>query len=222
MALLIFDLDGTLVDSRLDLANSTNEMLETYRASALPVDQAAAMVGDGVGKLVERAFAAARVDAPLAEGVARFRGIYERRLLEHTRPYAGIPEVIRAAAQRASLAVLTNKPEAPARRLLAAFDLETAFRWLVGGDSGFPRKPDPAAVRYLMREAQASVNTTLLVGDSAVDIETARHAGVHVCVARYGFGHLRGDLPIGPDDCVAVEPAALVPVIERFAAGASK
>lgn len=216
--LVIFDLDGTLVDSRLDLANSTNEMLQTFGLGALPVDRVAAMVGDGVGKLVQRAFDASGLDAPLDEGIARFRTIYERRLLEHTRPYPGIPEAVAEAARGARLAVLTNKAEAPARRLLDAFDLGGVFGSVVGGDSGFPRKPDPAAIRYLMREASTSPETTLLVGDSAVDLETARRAGVGFCLARYGFGYLRGGLDLGPDDRVALDPSALGPVIREFAA----
>ncbi len=213
MSLVVFDLDGTLVDSRLDLANSTNEVLSTYGAPALPTDQIAGMVGDGARKLVERALAASSLRVDPSEALDRFMAVYDRRLLEHTRPYDGIPAVVRAAAARTSLALLTNKPEGPARRLLAAFDLASAFTWVVGGDSGFPRKPDPAAVRHLMHEAGATSAGTLFVGDSMVDVETARRAGVRVCVARYGFGHLRG-LALRGDELVAADPAQVGAAIQ--------
>lgn len=214
MPLVVFDLDGTIVDSRLDLANSTNELLEGYGAAALPVDRIAAMVGEGARKLVERALAAAGVHRGLDEALVRFREIYDRRLLEHTRPYPGIDAAIRVAAARARLAVLTNKPEAPSRRLLEAFDLLAPFSRVIGGDSGFPRKPDPAAIRHLIADARATPAQTLLVGDSMVDVETARRAGVRICVARYGFGHLRGELVLGGDELVADTPEDVGRLIE--------
>ncbi len=216
MTLVIFDLDGTLVDSQLDLANSTNEMLEGYGAAALPVERVAGFVGEGAKVLVERAMSAAGVDVPVEAALDRFRDIYGRRLLEHTRPYPGIAEVVRAAAARASLAVLTNKPEAPTRRLLEAFDLAAPFAWVIGGDSGFPRKPDPESLRHLAREANVDAPHVLFVGDSMIDIETARRAGVRMCVARYGFGHLRGELVLSGDELVADCPADVGQVIDRF------
>ena len=117
-ALVIFDLDGTLIDSRRDLAESTNEMLASYGAAALPIDEVAAMVGEGAKVLVERALAAAGLDPAAPGALDRFRAVYDRRLFEHTRPYAGIDIVVRDAAAGAALAVLSNKPEAPSRRLL--------------------------------------------------------------------------------------------------------
>jgi phosphoglycolate phosphatase len=210
MSLIVFDLDGTLVDSSLDLANSTNDMLQSYGAPALPTAAIVAMVGEGARVLVERALAAsglAPAIPPINEALDRFRSHYDRRLIEHTRPYPGIVDVVQAAAQRAPLAVLTNKPEAPTRRLLETFDLAASFTWVIGGDSGFPRKPDPAALRYLMHEANATADAALMVGDSMIDVETARRAGVRVCVARYGFGHLRGELVLRGDELIAMEPA---------------
>src|SRR5262245_35429440 len=214
-ALVIFDLDGTLIDSRRDLAESTNEMLASYGAPPLPIDDVAAMVGEGAKVLVERALAAAGLNPGAPEALDRFRAIYDRRLFEHTRPYPGIVDVVRAAAARAALAVLSNKPEAPSRRLLDGFDLSASFRWVVGGDGPFPRKPDPAAVAFLRTEADASAGRTLLVGDSTIDVETARRAGVRLCVARYGFGRLDAQaIAVGTE--VAATPADVGVAIARF------
>jgi phosphoglycolate phosphatase len=214
--LIVFDLDGTLVDSVRDLADSTNDMLSGYGGAPLPVDDVSRMVGDGARMLVSRALAAAGLDRPLEDAFERFLAAYDRRLLETTRPYDGIPDVVRSAARRAPLAVLTNKPEAPARRLLDAFDLSASFSWVVGGDSGFPRKPDPASLRHLLHEAGSSPDATLLVGDSKIDVETARRAGVRLCFARYGFGRVRGGVVLEEGDAQAEHPSDVGAVIHQF------
>jgi phosphoglycolate phosphatase len=210
--LIVFDLDGTIVDSREDLADSTNEMLASYGAGPLAIEAVTAMVGEGARMLVVRALRAAAPQADLAEALARFREIYDRRLLVHTRPYHGLPAVLDAAAARAALAVLTNKPEAPARRLLDAFGLSPRFAYVVGGDSGFPRKPDPAGLAHLMLDAKSTPERTLVIGDSNVDWETARRAGASFCAARYGFGRLDAT-PVA-----AATPADLHGVIDAFVA----
>jgi phosphoglycolate phosphatase len=211
--LIVFDLDGTIVDSREDLADSTNEMLASYGARPLAIEAVTAMVGEGARMLVARALRAAAPEADLAEALARFREIYDRRLLVHTRPYDGLPAVLNAAAARSALAVLTNKPEAPARRLLDAFGLAPLFAHLVGGDSGFPRKPDPAGLAHIMLDVQSTPERTLLVGDSNVDWETARRAGTSFCAAQYGFGRLDAT-PVA-----AATPTDLHRVIDEFVGG---
>jgi phosphoglycolate phosphatase len=214
--LVVFDLDGTLVDSMRDLADSTNDALATYAAPPLPVDDVSRMVGDGARQLVARALASAGLDVSLDEAFVRFQAAYDRRLLDATRPYEGIPDVVRAAARQTPLAVLTNKPEAPARRLIEAFGWSASFSWILGGDSGFGRKPDPAGLRYLMEEAGVTAQATLLVGDSNVDVETARRAGVRVCFARYGFGRMRGEVVLEPGEDQAEHPSDIGAVIDRF------
>lgn len=211
--LIVFDLDGTIIDSRLDLAESTNEMLASYGAGPLATEAVTAMVGDGAKMLVARALRVAAPGADLATALDRFREIYDRRLLVHTRPYDGIPEVLRAAAARAALAVLTNKPEAPARRLLDAFGLTTRFAHVVGGDSGFPRKPDPAGLLHVILDIGTTPQRTLVVGDSNVDAETARNAQASFCAAEYGFGRLDAT-PLA-----AAAPADLHRVIDAFVDG---
>jgi phosphoglycolate phosphatase len=146
------------------------------------------MVGEGARLLVARALRATGSTPDVADALTRFREIYDRRLLNYTRPYAGIESVIRDAARRAAVSVLTNKPEPPTRRLLDAFDLTPSLTTIIGGDSGYPRKPDPAGLQHLIQQASSRPAWTMLVGDSEVDAETARRAGVTWCVAQYGFG----------------------------------
>ena len=210
MSLVVFDLDGTLIDSRLDLAESTNEMLGTYGAAPLPVDAVTAMVGEGAKVLVARALGAAGLDVDVADGLTRFREIYDRRLLVHTRPYEGIEQAVSLLGKAHTLAVLTNKPEAPSRRLLDAFGLGPHFQEVIGGDSGPARKPDPEGLMRLMELCGADTTDTWLVGDSMIDVETARRAGVRMCVALYGFGQLRGELVLDGSE-VTVGAAREIP-----------
>jgi phosphoglycolate phosphatase len=213
MSLIVFDLDGTLIDSRRDLAESTNEMLASYGAAALPIDRVAMMVGEGARKLVERALAEAGLDPAEPGALDRFRAIYDRRLLVHTRPYDGVAEMVQRLGAAHSLAVLTNKPDAPTRRLLDAFGLSPRFSRVVGGDSEWPRKPDPAGLLAIVREYRAAPASTWLVGDSMIDVETARRAGTRICVALYGFGHLRGELVLNGSESIAHTPADISRVI---------
>jgi len=183
----VFDLDGTLVDSRRDLADSANELLVECGAAPLTEEHVGRLVGDGAATLVARAFAATHTPPP-ADALPRFLAIYDRRLLNHTRPYPGIPETLAALAARGPLAVLTNKPLASTRRILDALGLASAFDAVLGGDGPLPRKPDPAGLRHLAGLVDAPLAATLLVGDSDVDLRTARAAGAPICLARYGFG----------------------------------
>ena len=154
--LIVFDLDGTLIDSKRDLAESANEMLATYGAAPLAEAEVAGMVGDGAMQLVQRALETAGVTTDVSVALDRFLAIYAGRLFEHTRPYPGLSEAVAAAAERASLAVLTNKPEGPSRTLLDGFGLSRFFpvgdwrRLRVSPEAGplraFP--PDSAGWRH--------------------------------------------------------------------------
>ena len=214
--LIVFDLDGTILDSRQDLAESANEVLESYGARPLQVDQVAAMIGEGARVLMQRVLSAGGLDADTPDALGRFMEVYDRRLLGHTRPYDGIADVLRAASARAQLAVLTNKPAGPTRRLMEAFGFGDLFPFVVGGDSKFPRKPDPAALRSLMTTAGTTPADTLFVGDSMTDVLTARAAGVAMCLAWYGYGHLRGPMALNGEELIAKTPAEIGDVIERF------
>jgi len=202
--LVVFDLDGTLIDSRQDLADSTNAVLESFGAIPLPADRVVLMVGDGARMLVLRALEASGLGpARLDEALDRFQDCYRTRLLVNTRPYDGIDGMLGRIADLATLAVLTNKPAAPARRLIEAFGWSARFVSIVGGDGDVPRKPDPAGLHGLMTAAGTDPASTMLVGDSMIDVETARRAGVTMCLARYGFGHARGDLSLRGDEHIA-------------------
>jgi phosphoglycolate phosphatase len=187
--LIVFDLDGTLVDSRQDIAESANAALVACGAQPLSEDALGRMVGDGAPTLIARAFAAAGIRRP-PDALDRFLAIYNNRLLSHTRPYAGIPELLDRLARRASLAVLTNKPLAATERILTGLDLSQYFPTdrIVGGDGPFPRKPDPAGLAHLMASAGVAPEATVLIGDSVVDWRTAGAAATRVVLARYGFG----------------------------------
>jgi phosphoglycolate phosphatase len=187
--LVVFDLDGTLVDSRRDLAESANAVLAEYGGGPLSEEEIGRMVGDGAATLVARAFTASGRPQP-AEALARFLAVYNRRLLQFTRPYPGIPAVLESLSSTSRLAVLTNKPLRPTQEILAGLDLAGFFTpgSVVGGDGAFPRKPDPAGLRHLAAAAGSAIGETVLVGDSLIDCRTARAAGARVCVAAYGFG----------------------------------
>jgi phosphoglycolate phosphatase len=215
--LIAFDLDGTLIDSSRDLAESVNELLTDLGAPALPHDDITRMIGEGAKVLVRRALAAAGMPED-AEAIGRFLDIYDRRLLNHTRPYAGITDVVRAARQHARVAVLTNKPLEPSEKVLAGLGMRELFDDVIGSGGPYPRKPDPAALFALMERAGATPERTLMVGDSRIDYETAKAAGVRCCLVSYGFsGHTLEGVPVD-DVWVAADAAGLDASIRRFVA----
>ena len=188
--LIVFDLDGTLIDSRRDLADATNALIVELGGTALSDDEVAAMVGEGAAVLIGRALAAAGLERIPRGALDRFLALYDERLTVHTRPYPGIPEALNILRQDGvTLAVLTNKPERPTRQILDRLDLARSFQDVVGGDTDAGRKPDPAGMSGIIDRAGASAGSTILVGDSPIDLQTARAAGTRVCLARYGFGY---------------------------------
>jgi phosphoglycolate phosphatase len=212
----VFDLDGTLIDSKRDLAESANEMLSAFGVAALDEREIASFVGDGARQLVARTLEAAGVITDVSAALERFLAIYGGRLFAHTQPYPGILQALSALAPQATLCVLTNKPEGFSRQLLDGFGMSALFWRVIGGDSGFPRKPDPSGLLDLMRRAGVDSKACLFVGDSMVDVETARAARASVCVAEYGFGHLRRPIDRDGTEFVARRPEDLGSVIEVY------
>jgi phosphoglycolate phosphatase len=185
--LIIFDLDGTLVDSGEDIARSVNELLKRSERPALSHDRIRSYVGNGVRKLLERSLEETS-DPVLERAEALYLSIYRRRLLETTRPYPGVVPALEALHRERPLAVLTNKPVRESLAILEGLDLRRYFRAVYGGDSFARKKPDPMGVQFLREETEASAHETLLVGDSTIDLETARNAGIRSCIVSYGMG----------------------------------
>ena len=213
--LIAFDLDGTLVDSRQDLADAANALLASLNTPSLPVPTIASMVGDGAAQLVARVLAAAGL-APAPEALPRFLALYDERLLAHTRLYPGIAQAVGEAANVARLAVLTNKPLRQTERIIDALGLRHYFAEVIGGDGPYPRKPDPTSLEALIATAGATPDTALLVGDSHVDRETARRAQAHCCLVSYGFG--TPEDPAGPREWIVDDAAGVTRAIRAFVA----
>ncbi len=216
--LAVFDLDGTLVDSRQDLVTSANEMLSSFGAAPLNEDAIAGFVGDGAKMLVARSLKAAAVPpGDLGVALERFLEIYNGRLLETTKPYDGIAALVDDAVDLGvRLGVITNKPEAPTLTILNEFNLTMSFCWVIGGDGKFPRKPDPASLRWMMADAGADPSRTLFIGDSQIDVDTARAAGTRFCLAAYGFGKARGSVALLESEYSAASPRDVLPAIEAL------
>ncbi len=186
--LIIFDLDGTLVDSLDDLTDATNRMLEQFARPLLTTGEVRKLVGQGARRLVERALPGASA-ADVDSALAIFLAYNESHIADKTRPYPGVREtldVLRGQGKR--LAVVSNKNVALCRRLLAVFGIEDYFAAVVGADSLPFRKPSPEPLLHLVREFGALAGETAMVGDSINDISAGKGAGVVTVGCRYGYG----------------------------------
>jgi phosphoglycolate phosphatase len=215
--LVVFDLDGTLVDSSQDLAAATNALLTDLGATALPRDVVVSLVGEGAAVLVRRALERSGLDPDTPNALERFLAHYDARLLDTTRPYPGMIDTVHAVRARHRVAVLTNKPERPTLRILKGLGMEELFSDVIGGDSPHGRKPDPAGLLDLVARARVTPAETLLVGDSLVDLATARRAGTHICLARYGFGYRFDESGFRGDELFIDGPEELSAIIDGLA-----
>ncbi len=206
---MIFDLDGTLIDSRLDLVHSVNAALRHIGRSTLRDDVIASYVGDGAPILIQRALGAEAVDQELVQrGLQFFLSYYREHKLDHTKVYAGIVESLTSIQRMASgtdarkgspsgglprngsprkMAVLTNKPVVPSRAIVDALGLGPFFVQVYGGNSFATKKPDPEGARKLLEENGVRAEETAIVGDSHVDVETGRNADLWTVGVSYGF-----------------------------------
>jgi phosphoglycolate phosphatase len=187
---LIFDLDGTLIDSKVDLALSVNAALEHMGRRALPHEQIFGYVGQGAPRLIQQAMGAGATAEECREGLAHFLAYYREHMLDNTVTYPGVREGL-AAMQGMPMAVLTNKPVRFSELILEGLGLSKYFGFVYGGNSFETKKPDPAGVAVLLRDFSATPKETMIVGDSEVDVQTARNAGTWVCGVTYGLGSER-------------------------------
>ena len=202
--ILVFDLDGTLIDSARDLAASIGELLENYGSAPLPLAEVIEMVGEGAPVLVRRALARAGVSAAPDAALARFMQIYDRRFLDHTVAYPGVHESLAIATHRGPLAVLTNKPLGPSIGILEMLRLRGFFTRVIGGDSEYGRKPDPTGLLAL--RVVAPGDQLVMIGDSPTDYKVAVNANCPFVFARFGFGAAKfGDQP--PDTPYVIDHA---------------
>lgn len=201
--LVAFDLDGTLVDSATDLAVAASALTVELGGRGLTPSEVVAMVGEGAPVLVRRALIAAGLDPETPGATARFLELYDARMLDTTVLYPGIRLVLDALDPLLPLAVVTNKPDRPALRVLEALGVRRYFLEVIGGDGVWPRKPDPAGLRSL--EVHAGGGPIVLVGDSPIDRQTAERAGAAFVLAAYGFG------ATGPAEALATPYVAATP-----------
>ncbi|GAC1414795.1 MAG: HAD family hydrolase [Acidobacteriaceae bacterium] len=219
--LLVFDLDGTLVDSQVDLANSVNATLHHLGKPHLPEAIIAGYIGDGVGMLVRRALGDPEGDVHDEEyvhaAVDYFLDYYRVHKLDATYIYDGVLEAleaIRTAFPQARMAVLTNKPVRPSREICDALSLSPFFFQNYGGNSFHTKKPDPTGLLALIREADAAPHATIMVGDSDVDVLTARNAGVLSIGCLFGLAPDR--LRLAAPDILVDSPAEWLDAIRRL------
>jgi len=195
--LLIFDLDGTLIDSKLDLALSVNATLHHMGRPPLTHSQIYAYVGKGAPLLVRRALGEGVTNEEAEKGLVYFLSYYRDHMLDNTVIYPGVREGL-ALLEGRQMAVLTNKPVRFSSWILEGLGLAHYFRYVYGGNSFDKKKPDPIGVDILRRDLQATLGETMIVGDSDVDVRTARNSGVWVCGVTYGLG-LEGMRDCPPD-----------------------
>ncbi len=186
-AALVFDLDGTLIDSRRDLATAVNRTRAELGLAPLTLGQVVGMVGEGARRLIEKAIGPDVAPDRFEEVFRRYLEHYGTVLLDTTRAYDGVPEALAHLAASYPLAVLTNKPEDLSRRVLDGLGLGRHFREIVGGDSLPARKPDPAGLLLLARRLGVPAGSLLLIGDTAIDAATARAGGIPFALVTWGF-----------------------------------
>ena len=205
---LIFDLDGTLIDSKLDLALAVNAMLAEMGREPLPHETIFGYIGQGAPKLIARALGKGATREECRHGLEFFIQYYSIHKLDNTSLYPGVRETLDALSGM-PMAVLTNKPVGASRGILQGLGLAETFQIIYGGNSFERKKPDPMGVETILREFGAAPAQVMFVGDSEIDVQTARNAGTWVCGVTYGFGSHR--LTEFPPDLLVDNLTELVP-----------
>lgn len=186
---LIFDLDGTLIDSKRDLIHSVNAMLQEMGRKELEADTISGYIGHGAPQLVARALGGTGTADELKHALQFFLSYYEEHKMDSTCAYPGVPDALAQLRRKdVPMAVLTNKPVRISVRILNELGLAKHFRAIYGGNSFETKKPDPLGANTILSELGASPRTAMVIGDSEVDVQTARNAGTLAAAVNYGFG----------------------------------
>jgi phosphoglycolate phosphatase len=183
----LFDLDGTLIDSKMDIVNSVNAMLRTTGRQEQPLELVASYVGHGARRLIACALGPDNSEADIDSALSIFMTHYESHSLDATRAYPGVEGAL-AALEGQPMAVLTNKPTKASLEILEGLGLAKYFTLIYGGDSFETRKPDPAGALKILKEFSVAPEHAAMIGDSDVDIQTARNGGLQAIAVNYGFG----------------------------------
>ena len=184
---LIFDLDGTLIDSKMDLVQSVNATLRELKRGELSTETIASYIGAGAPVLVRRALGGNPNDEELKQALAFFLAHYEEHKLDTTCLYPGVAETL-AKLDGMPMSVLTNKPVKISVRILGGLGIAKYFRSIYGGNSFETKKPDPLGANHILRELNAAPQEAAMIGDSEVDVQTARNAGMAAVCVNFGFG----------------------------------
>ncbi len=187
---IIFDLDGTLIDSRKDLTTGVNLMRKHFNLEPLSLDTVTGYVGNGARKLVERALRNTGVDAD--EALPLMKQFYIENMCNETSLYPGVKKGLAELSGHGwKMAVITNKPQDPCEKILFHLGIKDHFNWTIGGSPKFPLKPDPAALLYVLSESSSNPAESWMVGDNYTDLESGRRAGMKCFFAEWGFGNPR-------------------------------
>jgi len=184
--LIIFDLDGTLIDSKLDLANSVNFTRQQMRLPVLEHRLIFSYIGDGATMLIRRAMGEGLGESEVQQALEFFLNHYREHLLDTTNLYPGVAEAL-DELRSLKLAVLTNKPLRPTQAILQGLKIHDRFAAVYGGNSFDQKKPHPVGIERILGDTAATRERTLMVGDSYIDIQTGRNAAVATCGVTYGF-----------------------------------
>lgn len=210
---LIFDLDGTLIDSKRDLIHSVNAMLTEMGREAQAAETISGYIGHGAPTLIARALGSGATEEETKHALQFFLAYYEEHKMDNTCAYPGVAEALEELQGKSvPMAVLTNKPARISVRILKALGLAEYFRAVYGGNSFETKKPDPLGANRILSEFGAAPQHAMVIGDSEVDIQTARNAGTMAAAVNYGFGvHDRAAYPA---DIYLDKITDLVPLVD--------
>lgn len=183
--LFIFDLDGTLIDSKRDIADSVHHTMKVLGLPSISDETIYQFVGNGVTPLIQKSIEASGV-ASFEKALKIFKVHYDQHLLDTTQPFPGILDVLRHFSRK-TMVVVTNKPQGYSEKILKGLTLDPFFKGIFGGDTPFPKKPEPDVIHHILEVFKADPRKSVIVGDSRIDLETGHNAGIVTCGVTYGF-----------------------------------